>query len=116
VLPRLNLRKAGIQNTRKEERLKFDQLDPFAGTWLHATGDYTERGTSDSSSSRRKEAPSSSPESQSLVTSAATNEGKIRRAAVCIGPEHGTVRPGLGEGTPVIRPRNNPESRATANT
>ena len=36
-----NLRKAGIQNTRKEERLKFDSLEPFAGTWIHATGDYT---------------------------------------------------------------------------
>ena len=60
-----NLRKAGIQNTRKEERLKFDRLDPFAGTWLHATGDYTDK------------------------------DGKSRRAAVCIGPEHGTVGPDL---------------------
>jgi adenine-specific DNA-methyltransferase len=60
-----NLRKAGIQNTRKEERLKFDRLDPFAGTWLHATGDYTDK------------------------------DGKSRRAAVCIGPEHGTVGPEL---------------------
>src|SRR6266481_854806 len=33
-----NLRKAGIQNTRKEERLKFHRLDTFAGTWLPATG------------------------------------------------------------------------------
>ena len=33
-----NLRKAGIQNTRKEERLKFDSLEPFAGTWIHAVG------------------------------------------------------------------------------
>jgi adenine-specific DNA-methyltransferase len=90
-----NLRKAGIQNTRKEERLKFDSLEPFAGTWIHAVGTYTERGTSDSSSSRRKEAHSNSPESQSLVTSAATSEGKTRRAAVCIGPEHGTVGPDL---------------------
>ena len=40
-----NLRKAGIQNTRKEERLKFDSLEPFAGTWIHAVGIYTERGT-----------------------------------------------------------------------
>jgi adenine-specific DNA-methyltransferase len=60
-----NLRKAGVQNTRKEERLKFDRLDSFAGTWLHATGDYTDK------------------------------EGKTRRAAVCIGPEHGTVGPDL---------------------
>jgi adenine-specific DNA-methyltransferase len=60
-----NLRKAGIQNTRKEERLKFDRLESFAGTWLHATGDYTDK------------------------------DGKTRRAAVCIGPEHGTVGPDL---------------------
>jgi len=90
-----NLRKAGIQNTRKEERLKFDSLEPFAGTWIHAVGTYTERASTDSSSSRRKEAHSSPPESQSLVTSAATPEGKTRRAAICIGPEHGTVGPDL---------------------
>jgi len=29
-----NLRKAGVQNTRKEERLTFDSLEPFAGAWL----------------------------------------------------------------------------------
>jgi adenine-specific DNA-methyltransferase len=36
-----NLRKAGVQNTKKGERLKFDTLDAFAGSWLHATGTYT---------------------------------------------------------------------------
>src|SRR4029077_16830865 len=30
-----NLRKAGVQNTRKSERLSFDWLDPYAGAWLH---------------------------------------------------------------------------------
>ncbi len=92
-----NLRKAGIQNTRKEERLKFDSLEPFAGTWIHAVGTYTERGTSDSSSSGRESAPSKSntEKDQSRLTSAATSEGKTRRAAVCIGPEHGTVGPDL---------------------
>ena len=38
-----NLRKAGVQNTIKGERLKFDSLDPFAGEWIHAAGEYTER-------------------------------------------------------------------------
>jgi adenine-specific DNA-methyltransferase len=38
-----NLKKAGVQNTRKNERLKFDRLEPFAGTWLHAAGEYTEK-------------------------------------------------------------------------
>jgi len=55
-----NLKKAGVQNTVKNERLKFDRLEPFAGTWIHAEGEYTE-------------------------------DGKSRRAAVTIGPEHGTV-------------------------
>lgn len=58
-----NLLKAGVQNTRKEERLKFDELHPYAGTWLHAAGSYTD----------------------------ATGESK--RVAVSIGPEHGTVSP-----------------------
>ena len=57
-----NLRKAGVQNTIKGERLKFDSLDPFAGEWIHAAGRTTPRRTA-----------------------------AERRAAVCIGPEHGTV-------------------------
>jgi adenine-specific DNA-methyltransferase len=57
-----NLKSAGVQNTRKGERLKFDSLESFAGTWLHATGTYTENG-------------------------------KSRRVAVSLGPEHGTVSP-----------------------
>lgn len=60
-----NLRKAGVQNTVKNERLKFDRLDPYPGEWLHAQGEYTEK------------------------------DGAVRRAAVCIGPEHGTVGPEL---------------------
>jgi adenine-specific DNA-methyltransferase len=56
-----NLRKAGVQNTVKGERLIFDSLDPFAGEWIHAQGHYSEK------------------------------EGTQRRAAICIGPEHGTV-------------------------
>ena len=39
-----NLRKAGVQNTVKNERLKFDRLEPFAGVWLHAQGEYSENG------------------------------------------------------------------------
>ena len=38
-----NLRAAGVQNTVKNERLKFTRLEPYAGTWLHATGEYTEK-------------------------------------------------------------------------
>ncbi len=60
-----NLKKAGVQNTRKTERLAFDRLESFAGTWIHATGEYTDKA------------------------------GKTRRVAVCIGPENGTVGPDL---------------------
>ncbi|MCL4465881.1 MAG: site-specific DNA-methyltransferase [Chloroflexi bacterium] len=41
-----NLKRAGIQNTRKNERLKLDRLEPYAGEWLHAAGEYTETGNS----------------------------------------------------------------------
>ena len=37
-----NLKKAGVQNTIKNERLKFGRLETFAGEWIHATGEYTE--------------------------------------------------------------------------
>ena len=37
-----NLRKAGVQNTVRNERLKFERLEPYAGTYLHAEGEYTE--------------------------------------------------------------------------
>jgi adenine-specific DNA-methyltransferase len=60
-----NLKKAGVQNTRKGERLKFETLEPFAGEWIHAEGRYTEA------------------------------DGTPKRAAICIGPEHGTVAPAL---------------------
>ena len=56
-----NLRKAGVQNTIKNERLKFDALEPFAGAWIHGAGEYTD------------------------------STGAIKRVAVSIGPEHGTV-------------------------
>jgi adenine-specific DNA-methyltransferase len=60
-----NLKKAGVENRVKNERLKFDRLEPYAGEWLHAEGEYTEK------------------------------DGTTRRVAVCIGPEHGTVGPDL---------------------
>ena len=58
-----NLKKAGVQNTRKKERLVFDQLEPYAGTWINAKGTYTD------------------------------SDGKQKRVAVSLGPEHGTVGP-----------------------
>ena len=56
-----NLRKAGIQNTVKNERLVFTRLEPHAGRWLQAAGEFVD------------------------------SDGQTRRIAVSIGPEHGTV-------------------------
>jgi len=39
-----NLKKAGAQNTIKNERLKFDRLETFAGLYIHGDGEYTESG------------------------------------------------------------------------
>jgi len=59
------LRKAGVQNTVRQERLTFDRLDFWpGGIYIQASGDYTENGVT-------------------------------RTAAVCIGPEYGTVGPEL---------------------
>jgi adenine-specific DNA-methyltransferase len=41
-----NLRAAGVQNTIKNERLKFDRLESFAGVYLQAAGEYAENGSS----------------------------------------------------------------------
>ncbi|MCX6841663.1 MAG: modification methylase [candidate division WOR-3 bacterium] len=59
-----NLKRAGVKSTDKKFRIAFDRLEPFAGTWLHASGEFTESET-----------------------------GKRKRIAVSIGPEHGTVGP-----------------------
>jgi len=37
-----NLRKAGVKGTDKSQRLKFERLESYAGTWLHASGEYLE--------------------------------------------------------------------------
>jgi adenine-specific DNA-methyltransferase len=55
-----NLKVAGVQNTFKHERLTFTILEPWAGTYIHAVGEYMENDAT-------------------------------KRAAICIGPEHGTV-------------------------
>lgn len=39
-----NLKKAGVQNTKKSERLTFDTLEPYAGRWINAHGTYKEGG------------------------------------------------------------------------
>ena len=56
-----NLKKAGVQNTIRNERLVFDTLEPYAGRHIQATGDFIDK------------------------------EGSVKRVAVAIGPEYGTV-------------------------
>lgn len=58
-----NLAKAGIQNTVKNERIKFNSLEPFAGRWINAQGTFQDA------------------------------DDKVKRIAVSIGPEQGTVGP-----------------------
>ena len=63
-----NLRKSGVQNTKKDERLEFTSLEPwhkgtriqFEGSRIQFEGRYTENN-------------------------------KEKKAAICIGPEYGTV-------------------------
>ncbi|HZR13730.1 MAG TPA: DNA methyltransferase [Acidimicrobiia bacterium] len=59
----LDLRKAGVQNTVKQERLVFDRLEPFPGEWINAEGEYTDKA------------------------------GATKRVAVSVGPQYGTVTP-----------------------
>jgi adenine-specific DNA-methyltransferase len=56
-----NLRKAGVQNTFRGERLVFERIEPYAGTYVQAIGEYSDAA------------------------------GKTLRAAISIGPEYGTV-------------------------
>ena len=85
-----NLRKAGVQNTIKNERLKFDTLEPYAGEWIHGKATFTEN-----------------PSPPAPLPQGARGEGKskalqvdrgdrvTKTAAICIGPEYGTVGPAL---------------------
>lgn len=74
-----NLKKAGVQNTKKGERLKFDTLEPHAGRWVHATGSYTMAG------------PDPSPPSP--LSPEGRGGGRTIRVAVSVGPEYGAVSP-----------------------
>jgi adenine-specific DNA-methyltransferase len=37
-----NLRASGVDNRVRGERIRFESLDPYAGTWLQAAGEYME--------------------------------------------------------------------------
>jgi len=84
-----NLKKSGVQNTVKGERLKFDRLDVYAGAWLHAAGEYTENPLPNPPR-KRGGGVFLSPVYGGIEGGIAT---PTRRVAVSIGPEHGTVGP-----------------------
>ena len=87
-----NLRKAGVQNTVKGQRLKFDTLTPYAGEWIHGEGSYTEQSSTEYGvpSTEQSTTDHSVPGTQYSVPSTPSLPVP-RRAAICIGPEHGTV-------------------------
>ena len=58
-----NLRAAGVQNSRKNERMKLTRIEPMTGEWLQARGEYEEA------------------------------DGTVKRVAISIGPQYGTVGP-----------------------
>ena len=39
-----NLRRAGVQNTKRHERLVFERLDPYPGVYVQGVGEYLEAG------------------------------------------------------------------------
>jgi adenine-specific DNA-methyltransferase len=61
-----NLRRAGIQNGRRAERIEFETLEQYSGTYTQAIGDRK--------SDERTDVPS--------------------RVAIAVGPQYGTVSPG----------------------
>jgi adenine-specific DNA-methyltransferase len=56
-----NLSRAGVQNGYRNERLELGWLEPYAGTWIHAIGGFTD------------------------------DDGDSKTVAISIGPETGTV-------------------------
>ena len=73
-----NLRRSGVQQAHREDRITFTSLTPWPGRFVCADGRYVEGGSGDDDD----DAPA----------------GPERRAAVFIGPEFGTVsRPDLVE-------------------
>ena len=58
-----NLRTSGVKTTKRGEGIKFVRVDPYPGVWIQGTGEFVDK------------------------------DGTTKRAAISIGPEHGTVSP-----------------------
>jgi adenine-specific DNA-methyltransferase len=65
-----NLRQAGIQNGRKQERLGFTEVEPYAGQFIQAVG----------------------------VAALDGHDGEDQRVGISIGPQYGTVSPSFIKG------------------
>ena len=80
-----NLRRSGVQQAHREDRIAFVSLTPWPGRFVCADGRYVEGGSADD-----EDAPSGPRSIAAPITE--------KRAAVFIGPEFGTVsRPDLVE-------------------
>ena len=81
------LRRSGVQQAHREDRISFTSLTPWPGRFVCADGRYVEGGSGDDDDD---DSPSGPRSSAAPV--------KEKRAAVFIGPEFGTVsRPDLVE-------------------
>ena len=84
-----NLRRSGVQQAHREDRITFTSLTPWPGRFVCADGRYVEVGS---------EVVDSDEQGGELTTNHSPLSTTERRAAVFIGPEFGTVsRPDLVE-------------------
>jgi len=105
-----NLRRAGVQNTKRNERLEFSRLDPYPGVYVQGVGEYTESGKA------RTAAIAIGPEfgtvGPELVRDAAKEAVKIADLLVVCGfafdPLVGEEASSLGRLT-ILRARMNPD-------
>ena len=80
-----NLRRSGVQQAHREDRITFASLTPWPGRFVCADGRYVEDGSADDEDAQPGPRSSEAPVRE-------------KRAAVFIGPEFGTVsRPDLVE-------------------
>jgi adenine-specific DNA-methyltransferase len=68
-----HLKTAGVQQAKKDDRITFDSITPWPGTWINADGRFLEGGQEPGSAD------------------GTTGTRREKRAAIFIGPEFGTV-------------------------
>jgi adenine-specific DNA-methyltransferase len=105
-----NLRRAGVQNTKRTERLEFGRLDPYPGVYVQGVGEYVEKGAAKTAAiAIGPEFGTVGPE---LVRDAAKEAVKIADLLVVCGfafdPLVGEEASSLGRLT-ILRARMNPD-------